>query len=96
MLKRRRIISVFAALLLPVLGMLAGWRGTYYFVVWFLDPEYPYELSVIPRYTVETLAISAFGFLVGLVTGIALLLWAFSSETTEPLPKSHQVPRVGK
>ena len=82
MLKRRRIMGVFAALLLPVFGLLAGWRGTYYFVCWFIDPEYPYELSVIPHYAVEILAAAVFGFLVGLVVGIAFLLWAFSSDAS--------------
>lgn len=86
MLKRRRIIGVFAASLLPVFGLVAGWQGTYYFVCWFLDPEYPYELSVIPHYAVETLAVSVVGFLVGLVAGIALLLWIFSSDAS---PKSN-------
>ena len=77
---RNRIFGAFAVLLLPVLGLVAGWVGTFYFVCWFLDPEYPYESSVVPYYAVEALAVSVFGFFIGLVAGIAMLLWSFSPD----------------
>jgi hypothetical protein len=89
MLKRRRIIGVFAVLLLPVLGLLAGWRGSYYFICWFIDPEYSYELSVIPHYSIGMFAATVIGFLVGMVSGVASLLWAASSaRQNRPLPNS--------